>query len=444
MNTSRLSKSLLIASVIFVMVGLGLLFWPTASTPNTPNTNVNQSNAPQASRNSAGPIPEPQTVASPKHLQSTEPDLVTTTVILQSGDSLSRILSRLGVNERQISQLIRADQDRLFDTLQPNQKLTVTVDQSSSELSKITLKPNVRESHTFTYKLGTFDYNKQLTDIEIVTVYREVVVANSLFVSGANAGISDKLLFQLTDIFRWDIDFALDIRKGDRFAILFEEQRIDGETVGFGNIIAAQFINNGRIFEAIRYQTQARTDYFTPDGLSLRKAFIRTPVDFTRISSPFNPNRLHPIFKTTRPHQGVDYAAPKGTPVQSAGDGSISFVGHMKGYGYSIIVDHGYGYTTLYAHLNDFAEQMIAGRDVEQGQTIAYVGETGWATGPHLHYEFRVNGQHQNPETVTIPNASPMTKNELRTFLPYANRLMTNLRRRHSPNFEQALASLRR
>nr|WP_239090285.1 M23 family metallopeptidase [Marinomonas ostreistagni] len=314
----------------------------------------------------------------------------------------------------------------------------------SQDLKKVILTPNRTERYEFTYGGGAFRFETHKVPVSTERLYKEVSIQTSLFVDGANAGIPDKILFQLTDIFRWDIDFALDIRQGDRFALVYEVQEVEGDVVGYGDIQVAQFINNGRVFEALRYDTQKRTDYFTVDGLSLRKAFIRTPVDFTRISSPFNPHRLHPIFKTTRPHQGADYAAPTGTEVQSAGDGTLTFVGQMTGYGNTIIVDHGHGFSTLYAHLNGFAEQMIAGRDVRQGQVIAFVGETGWATGPHLHYEFRINGQHQDPETITIPNDSPMNQQELRTFLPYAQQTMQRFTQRHSPAFNQALSRLRR
>ena len=225
---------------------------------------------------------------------------------------------------------------------------------------------------------------------------------------------------------------------------VLEERRVEGDMIGYGDIKAAQFINNGRVFDAIRSQTHQGIDYFSADGLALRKAFIRSPVDFTRISSPFNPHRLHPIFKTTRPHQGVDYAAPVGTEVLSAGKGTVTFVGDMKGYGNTVIIDHSHGFSTLYAHLNGFSDSLIAGRTVKQGEVIAYVGQTGWATGPHLHYEFRINGRHQNPETITIPNESPMSRQELRRFLPYAQTLMQRFERRHSPAFKQALARLER
>jgi murein DD-endopeptidase MepM/ murein hydrolase activator NlpD len=175
----------------------------------------------------------------------------------------------------------------------------------------------------------------------------------------------------------------------------------------------------------------------------MRKTFIRTPVDFTRISSKFNPNRLHPIFKTSKPHRGVDYAAASGTPVKAAGDGKISFAGKQNGYGNVVIIDHGRGYQTLYAHLRGFARGTRRGATVSQGKIIAYVGQTGWATGPHLHYEFRINGTHKNPVTVKLPNDDPMPKSDLKNYLPYAKQVTATLTSSHSADFARKLASLK-
>lgn len=438
MDKSLLTKGLFWTSFALMLIGGGILLWDTLS--DTPTSSVQQS----ATRTSAGPIPAKADIPSPEHIKPVPQSLESKTVLLQKGDSLSRTLNRLGVSNRQIAQLLQVDENGVLSQLQPGQKLTTEILVPSNNLKSLTLSVNRERAHTFKQIDDGYLYQEQITPIETVLAYKEVTIHNSLFVDGSNAGISDKQLLEITNIFRWDIDFALDIRQGDRFALLYEERFIEGDKIGTGNIIAAQFINNGRIFEAIRYQLEQQTDYFTRDGLSLRKAFIRTPVDFTRVSSQFNPHRLHPIFKTSRPHQGVDYAAPTGTPVQSSGDGNVAFVGTMKGYGNTVIIDHGAGYTTLYAHLSGFADNMIAGREVYQGDTIAYVGQTGWATGPHLHYEFRINGTHKNPETVDIPYDSPMTKSELMAFLPYAQTLMGRLESSHTQNFANYLAKLTR
>ena len=232
----------------------------------------------------------------------------------------------------------------------------------------------------------------------------------------------------MTDIFAWDVDFALDIRVGDRFALIFEEQFKGREKVGEGPIAAAEFMNRGRRIRAVRYiDSTGRSDYFSPDGRSMRKAFLRTPVNFTRISSRFNLKRRHPILHKLRAHRGVDYAAPRGTAVKASGDGKVIFAGRKGGYGRTVIVRHGSVYTTLYAHLSRFSKGIRSGKRVRQGQTIGYVGSTGLATGPHLHYEFRVRGAHRDPLKVKFPKAAPLEKRYMADFREKADPLLAKL-----------------
>jgi murein DD-endopeptidase MepM/ murein hydrolase activator NlpD len=222
---------------------------------------------------------------------------------------------------------------------------------------------------------------------------------------------------RLAQIFQWDIDFVLDIRPGDEFFVLFEELYFEGEFVGYGDILAAEFVNQGRRYRAVQYQTQSgRKDYFTPDGISMRKAFLRAPVEFSKISSRFNMRRLHPVRKTVRPHRGIDYAAPIGTPILAAGDGRINTATRNRANGRYIIINHGQQFVTKYLHLSKFARGIKAGKRVKQGQVIGYVGATGLVTGPHLHYEFLVNGVHMNPRTVALPKAKSIAKGELPQF----------------------------
>ena len=253
-------------------------------------------------------------------------------------------------------------------------------------------------------------------------------IESSLFESAASAGMPDKLIMNLAGIFAWDVDFVLDIRKGDDYYILYEEIYQDGKFVTSGQIVAAEFNNNGRTFQAIRYvDKDGRADYFTPDGRSVRKAFIRAPVDFTRISSSFNPQRRHPILNTIRAHRGVDYAAPGGTPIKAAGDGKIKHRGRHGGYGNAVIIQHGGNITTLYAHMSKFhAAAKMNGR-VRQGDVIGYVGATGLATAPHLHYEYRLNGVHRNPRTVQLPQAEPISEEYKADFLAAAEPILDEL-----------------
>ena len=264
--------------------------------------------------------------------------------------------------------------------------------------------------------------------IEIRTKLGYGRIDSSLFESAAAAGLPDKTIMNLAGIFAWDVDFVLDIRSGDDYYILFEEIYQDGKFVTDGEIVAAEFNNNGRTFQAIRYvDDTGRTDYFTPDGHSVRKAFVRAPVDFSRISSSFNPRRRHPILNTIRAHRGVDYSAPRGTPIKAAGDGKGIFRGVKNGYGNAVIVQHGGNITTLYAHMSKFNNSARVGRRVIQGQTIGYVGKTGLATAPHLHYEYRLNGVHRNPRTVKLPQAAPIKDEYRNDFLATVEPILNEL-----------------
>lgn len=243
------------------------------------------------------------------------------------------------------------------------------------------------------------------------------VIRNSLFADGRKAGLPDRMILEFADIFGYDIDFAQDLQEGDRFSVIYDQLFKDGKKLREGDILAAEFVNQGHVYRAVRYvDNDGRAAYFTPDGQALRKAFIRTPVDFARISSGFNLHRLHPILNIIRAHKGVDYAAAIGTPVHATGDGKVEFIGQKSGYGNVLMIRHGAQYETVYGHLSRFQSGLRPGSKVSQGQVIAYVGMTGLATAPHLHYEFRVNGIHQNPITVALPRAIPLSPRILANF----------------------------
>lgn len=244
--------------------------------------------------------------------------------------------------------------------------------------------------------------------IEIRTTGAHGVIKSSLFEAGMAAGMADKVTMDMAGIFEWDIDFIQDVRVGDEFTVIYEELWRDGVKLRNGGIVAAEFINQGKAYRAARYRDGTdHVDYYAPDGRSVRKAFIRAPLNFTRISSNFNPSRRHPVLNTIRAHRGVDYAAPTGTPIRAAGDGKVTFRGVQGGYGNVIILQHGSNITTLYGHMSKFADARVGSR-VRQGDVIGYVGKSGLATGPHLHYEYRVNGVHRNPRTVSLPPADPV------------------------------------
>ncbi len=263
--------------------------------------------------------------------------------------------------------------------------------------------------------------------VDLRETHAHGVIKSSLFDAGSDAGISDALIMAMAGIFQWDIDFIQDVREGDTFKVIYQQQWRDGTKLGDGPLLAAEFVNQGHAYRAVRYtDPTGHSDYYTRDGHSLRKAFIRAPVDFTRISSRFELRRYHPILHRFRAHKGVDYAAPIGTPVHAAGDGKVIFRGRKGGYGNVVILQHGGNITTLYGHLSKFGRYKVGSR-VKQGEVIAYVGMTGLATGPHLHYEYRVNGVHRNPRTVPLPPADPVPAQYRADFEKHTETLWSEL-----------------
>ena len=349
-------------------------------------------------------------------------------VTVNSGDSLYLIFKRLGLSQRDLA--LMTDSKPLAKKLArlvPRQEIEFYVDTQSRLTRLVHRLDRIRSLHV-SRDGESFTFEEVVEPPEISVATATGVIDSSLFEAGQHAGLSDNLIMQMAEIFGWDVDFALDIRAGDRFALVFEEQYKDGEKIGEGPIVAAEFTNRGRRIRAVRYvDPSGRVDYFSPDGRSMRKAFLRTPVNFTRISSRFSFSRRHPILHKMRAHRGVDYAAPRGTAVKASGDGRVTFAGRNGGYGRTVILRHGSAYTTLYAHLSRFSKGVRAGKRVEQGQIIGYVGSTGLATGPHLHYEFRVRGVHRDPLKVKVPKAAPLAQKYMNDFRDKATPLLATL-----------------
>jgi murein DD-endopeptidase MepM/ murein hydrolase activator NlpD len=238
--------------------------------------------------------------------------------------------------------------------------------------------------------------------------------------------MSDALVMELAGIFGWDIDFILDIRSGDQFTVIYEEMYVEGEKHANGDILVAEFVNQGKSYRAVRYEDQdGNAEYFSPDGYSMRKAFLRAPLDFSYVSSHFNPKRFHPVLKRVKAHRGIDYAAPIGTPIKAAGDGKVIRSAYDKLNGHHVFIQHGQKYTTKYLHLNK--RRVKNGQRVKQGQIIGTLGRTGRVTGAHLHYEFLVNGVHRNPKTVKLPDAEPIAKRERARFYESTKPLLAQL-----------------
>ena len=270
----------------------------------------------------------------------------------------------------------------------------------------------------------------QARDLITKTTETSGVITSSLFLAGKQAGLSDAMVMNLANLFGWDIDFALDIRKGDRFYLVYEKVYRDGSFLRDGEIVGTTFINQGEKFQAIRFDIDGRTQYFAPDGHNMRKAFLRAPLNFSYVSSNFNPKRYHPILKQVKPHNGIDYRAPKGTPVFASGDGKVIRSAYSKLNGHYVFIQHSNSIVTKYLH---FSKRVVKqGQRVKQGQVIGHVGATGMAQAPHLHYEFLLNGVHRNPRTVSLPVADPLGEAHLTEFRQKAAPVLSQLSRLES------------
>ncbi|ASK35164.1 peptidase M23 [Alcanivorax sp. N3-2A] len=347
---------------------------------------------------------------------------------VKPGDTLSGLLQEHGVTATQVYRLVNGH-PRLKELadIRPGESFQISLD-NGGELNALRYHPSRIETVEAELDGERWQVAAHTREYLRRTRFADGTIDNSLFLAGHAAGMSDNLTMQLANIFGWDVDFVQDIRQGDRFRVLYEELYLDGEKVGEGNILAAEFWNRGRHLTAYRFQTRSGdTEYLDADGNSMRKAFIRTPVSFTRISSRFNLGRKHPILNRVRAHRGIDYAARSGTPIKAAGKGKVIFAGVKGGYGNVVIIQHGQQYTTLYGHMKGFAKGIRVGSRVNQNQTIGYVGMTGLATGPHLHYEFRVNGTHRDPLTVPLPKARGVDANEKPQFLVQAKRMQSQI-----------------
>jgi murein DD-endopeptidase MepM/ murein hydrolase activator NlpD len=351
-------------------------------------------------------------------------------ITVRQGDTLSDILKRLGLEQAEVMRALTADpQAQPFFRLRPGEVLRLKRD--GARLVELSYQPEPGElTHLRATDQG-YELRRETRRFETRLAYVSGVIHSSLFEDAQAAGLSDALIMKLVEIFGWDIDFALDVQPGDRFAVIHEERYWLGQKVADGPIVAAEFVsrkNRREPFRAIGYRhPDGQMRYYTPEGLSVRRQFLRTPVEFSRITSRFSHARFHPILQSPRAHKGVDYGAPVGTPVRATASGRVIALGWHGGYGNRIELRHGGSYTTLYAHLSRFAPSLRLGSYVDQGQIIGYVGRTGLATGPHLHYEFRVNGVHQDPLRYKFPAARPLPDHERAAFLREASVWMERL-----------------
>jgi murein DD-endopeptidase MepM/ murein hydrolase activator NlpD len=357
-------------------------------------------------------------------------------IVVGRNDTLDAIFRRMSLNKSDLAAIRALPGIRQsLDFLKPGDAIKVT--ESDGDIKELTRK--VSETQTLDVVRQSSGFEAKMIDNPVETRVRTAaaVIDSSLFQAAGAADISDAIALKLANVFAWDIDFVLDIREGDRFTAVYEQIYQEGKYLHDGEVLAAEFVNNGRVYRAVRFVSDSGSaGYYTPTGLAMRKAFLRAPVDFTRVSSAFNPHRQHPILNLIRGHMGTDYAAPTGTPVHAAGDGRVSFAGRRGGYGNAIVLTHGSNVSTLYGHMSRFARNMHVGTHVQQGEVIGYVGMTGLATGPHLHYEYLTNGVHRNPQTVQLPGAEPLHAEALQRFRDLAAPLIAAL----SPQLPSPLA----
>jgi len=327
-------------------------------------------------------------------------------VTVQRNDTLDRIFRSVGIDNATLAELrTLPDVRKALDILRPGDIITFThVDGVLQSLNR-----RISETLTLSVSRGEDGFAVEFIEnpLEVEVAGARARIETSLFDAGRDAGMSAQTVLVLAnEVFGWDIDFANDIQAGDEFSALYQRKFQDGAYVSDGRVLAAEFVNRGKTLRAVWFESAdgAVKGYYTPDGKGMRKAFLRVPIDFARVSSGFNPRRRHPITGQVRAHRGIDFAAPTGTPIYAAGDGRIEFAGRKGGYGNAVEINHGKGITTLYAHMSRFGKSARGGRAVRQGEIIGYVGSTGASTGPHLHYEYRVKGVHKNPANIVLPN----------------------------------------
>lgn len=346
------------------------------------------------------------------------------------GDTLGSVLARLGVEDAGAQNYLRSDASiRSLQALKPGRLLRALIDGDGRLMALRSTAPGGEVlSVDRRQGVSSFVSSSASPDPTLGLEVRANEIRSSLFAAADAVGVPDSVTSQLADIFGGYVDFHHDLRTGDRFTVVYETRRIEGTLVGAGKIVAAEFVNNGRAYRAFMWRTPDGSEgYYDETGRSVRKSFLRSPLGFTRVTSGFSLARLHPFLLAWHAHKGVDFAAPVGTPVHAAGTGIVIVAGQQTGYGNVVMLQHGAKYTTVYAHLSRFATGIRRGTHVSQGDVIGYVGATGWATGPHLHYEFRVDNVQKDPLTVALPDAQPVPAGQRAAYVDLMTPLAAEL-----------------
>ena len=348
-------------------------------------------------------------------------------IYVEKNNTLIELLDEAGLSNKYIRALIKAKGSEKLANLKTGDKLEVEINKDQIP-KNIFLSSDGLNGINASFNNGLFSIYKVSRQPDVLERFASVEIEDSLYQSALEADIPDSVIMDLVYIFGWDIDFIFDIRPGDSFDLLYEEYFLKGNKVKNGDIKAARFKRGKKVYTAVRYFLENdQKEFFSIRGKNVEKAFLRSPVEFSYISSKYNLKRKHPILNKIKAHTGVDYAAPTGTPVRTTGDGTISFRGNNGGYGKLIEIKHSEDYSTRYAHLSRYKKDLKVGDKVSQGEIIGYVGKTGRATGPHLHYEFRVNGMHTNPLTVKLPAAKPINEKEKDSFFKTAIEAMNKM-----------------
>jgi murein DD-endopeptidase MepM/ murein hydrolase activator NlpD len=328
---------------------------------------------------------------------------------IQRGDTIGSVLARLSVSDHAAQNFLRSDpRARTLYQLKPDKSVRVKTDEEGRLLA---LSYLTQSGDLLTVRRGRDDFvaSSGVPQATVRLELRAGEIRSSLFAAADAVGLPDTITSQIAEVFSGDVDFLHDVRRGDHFSVVYEMREVDGHPAGAGKVVAAEFVGKGTAYRAFLWRgADGSVGYYAEDGKSLRKAFLRSPLEFTRITSGFSMARFHPFMLTWRAHRGVDFAAPSGTSVRAAGDGKVMSAGRQNGYGNVVILQHAGAFSTVYAHLSRFAAGIKPGTHVAQGELIGYVGQTGWATGPHLHYEFRINNEQRDPLTIALPSAQPI------------------------------------
>lgn len=392
----------------------------TGATPLQPAEPASPSKEvpPESAETGSGALPSQEvSLAEPAiPAKPAKPQLEWQTFDIKSGDTLSSLFKKAGFNDGTMLSVIHGDGEaKKLEKIYAGETIRFATTEDGA-LAGVELQRNRLETLKISKAGDSFTGDTEVRKPEARPAFASGTIDGSLYVAAREAGLNDQLTMELAGIFGWEIDFVYDVRKGDQFEVVYEELYLDGEKFGTGRILSARFVNRGEENIALLYtDSNGDSDYYTPDGKSMRKAFLRTPIN-ARVSSPFNLQRRHPVLDVVRPHEGTDYGAPPGTPIKAAGAGRVIFAGWKGGYGRTVVLKHGDNITTLYAHMSRIGKGIKNGTRVKQSEIIGYVGSSGMVTGPHLHYEFRLNGTPRNSRTVKLPDAKPVPSSEMARF----------------------------